>query len=87
MSLAKWSTIFLALGEASAFQLPLFHKSQQAPISVAGRDLVSSTALQDRIDPDNLLGRAKELYHIAEAAVDEYNHPTRVIGSQGMFYS
>lgn len=88
MGLAKLSTVLLVLGEASGFQIPLFSsKAQQAPVSVTGRDLISSTALQDRIDPDRLLNRAKELYHIAEAAVDEYGHPTRVIGSPGMFYS
>lgn len=88
MGLATLSTVLLVLGEAAGFQIPLFSsKAQQVPVSVTGRDLISSTALQGRIDPDNLLNRAKELYHIAEAAVDEYGHPTRVIGSPGMFYS
>lgn len=88
MGLAKLSTVLMVLGEAVGFQIPLFSSNtQQVPVSVTGRDLISSTVLQGRIDPDNLLSRARELYHIAEAAVDEYGHPTRVIGSQGMFYS
>jgi aminopeptidase Y len=31
----------------------------------------------------NLLDRAKVLYSLAERGIDEYNHPTRVIGSKG----
>ena len=80
MGFAKWSTILLAVGEVSAFQVPLF--SQKTPYTVSG-ELVSSTSLQDRIDIDALFGRAEKLYRIAESSVDEYGHPTRVIGSEG----
>lgn len=82
MGFAKWSTILLAIGEASAFQIPLF--SQKTPYTVSG-ELVSSTSLQDRIDIDALFGRAEKLYQIAESSIDEYGHPTRVIGSEGTF--
>lgn len=66
---------------ASALQLPL--SAPQAPVAGDARELVNSAALQQRISPDNLLGRAKELYRLAETTIDEYGHPTRVIGSQG----
>ena len=50
------------------------------------KPLVSSEKLQAKIDKHSLLSRAKELYEIAKASEDEYNHPTRVIGSPGRFY-
>lgn len=69
----------LLLGDAFAFQqLPLFD-----PASVAAKELVSSASLQERIHSDNLFDRAKTLYSIAQLGEDEYNHPTRVIGSKG----
>lgn len=86
MAFPKLAVAALAfLGSASATQSPLFESSKsQAPITDTSRDLVNSTELQALIDPENLIERAKELYRIAERAVDEYGHPTRVIGSQGM---
>ncbi|TEA20648.1 Aminopeptidase Y [Colletotrichum sidae] len=47
------------------------------------KPLVDTEALQDTIHADNLLVRAKELYEIAKLGEEEYNHPTRVIGSDG----
>lgn len=47
------------------------------------KDLVSSAALGGVITKENLMKRAHELYEIAELSFDEYNHPTRVIGSKG----
>jgi hypothetical protein len=41
--------------------------------------------LQNQIHVSNLLDRAKILYGLAERSIDEYNHPTRVIGSKGMY--
>lgn len=80
------------LGSVSAFrfQLPFFQ--DQAPLVDAGvntntntniKPLIDSEALQASISSDNLLARAKELYKIAKLGEDEYNHPTRVIGSEG----
>ncbi|KAI9933724.1 hypothetical protein ASPWEDRAFT_105410 [Aspergillus wentii DTO 134E9] len=84
MALAKLTAALLLFGEASALQLPLGHQPQhQAPVGVAGRELVDSASLQKTIHADNLLSRAKELYHIAESSIDEFGHPTRVIGSPG----
>ncbi|KAF2396299.1 Zn-dependent exopeptidase [Trichodelitschia bisporula] len=45
--------------------------------------LVDSEKLQALIKGDALLARAEKLYAIAQLSEDEYNHPTRVIGSEG----
>lgn len=84
MVLAKLTVALALLGEASAIQLPLsLPKIPHIPNAVTERKLVDSASLQERIDPDNLLARAKALFEVAGASVDEYNHPTRVIGSEG----
>lgn len=73
-----------SLASASATQQPLIKSETQSLISdYDSKPLVSSAALEARIKADNLFGRAKDLYRIAEKGVDEYNHPTRVIGSKG----
>lgn len=75
-----------ALGGVAALQLPLVSHEQVAlagkpdPVS---RPLIDTEALQDAIKAENLLSRAKELYEIAKLGEPEYNHPTRVIGSDG----
>ncbi|KAK2057437.1 peptidase family M28 [Colletotrichum caudatum] len=51
--------------------------------SSSKKPLVETKALQDTISAENLLSRAKELYDIAKLGEEEYNHPTRVIGSDG----
>ncbi|KAL3450010.1 hypothetical protein BJX65DRAFT_294257 [Aspergillus insuetus] len=56
---------------------------EQLPLGDVGKELVSSEALQSQIHVSNLLDRAKILYGLAERSIDEYNHPTRVIGSKG----
>lgn len=77
-------TAFALTAEGAALQLPLFGASEPQ-IPVAGKELISSSALQSQIDVGKLLNRAKRLYSIAELGSDEYNHPTRVIGSKGSF--
>lgn len=47
------------------------------------KPLINSELLQHRIQPHNLLYRAKILYGIAQSSIGEFNHPTRVIGSLG----
>lgn len=77
------------LGGAIAAQEPLFAAppaSLQVPV-IDSKELVSSESIQGRIKADNLLSRAKELYSIAELGEEEYNHPTRVIGSKGIVLS
>lgn len=77
-------TAFALTAEGAALQLPLFGASEPQ-IPVAGKELISSSALQSQIDVGKLLNRAKHLYSIAELGSDEYNRPTRVIGSKGSF--
>ena len=73
------------LGGVSALQdslqRPLGVGNEQ--VAVKSKPVVDSEALQASINGDKLLARAKELYEIAKLSEDEYNHPTRVIGSQG----
>ncbi|OJJ50775.1 hypothetical protein ASPZODRAFT_137914 [Penicilliopsis zonata CBS 506.65] len=79
----SWLAVALMLlGETFAAQLPLAQPAQKSP-AISDKELVSSSSLQDHIDADNLLERAKKLYSIAELSFDEYGHPTRVIGSKG----
>lgn len=80
------ATALALTGQCAALQLPPFGASVPQ-IPVAGKELISSSALQSQIDVGNLLKRAKHLYSIAELGSDEYNHPTRVIGSKGSFNS
>lgn len=60
----------------------------QQPIALSSsskqKHLVTSDALQADINEDALQKRAKALYKIAQEGVEDYGHPTRVIGSQGM---
>ncbi|KAL3478116.1 hypothetical protein BJX99DRAFT_269503 [Aspergillus californicus] len=76
------AAVLLALiSGISALRIPLFE--EQLPLADLQKGLVSSSGLQDQIQAGNLFDRAKVLYSLAERAVDEYNHPTRVIGSKG----
>ena len=54
-----------------------------ADTAAADKPLVDSEALQATISIEALLARAKDLFQIAHLSHDEYNHPTRVIGSAG----
>ncbi|KAF2675987.1 aminopeptidase-like protein Y [Lentithecium fluviatile CBS 122367] len=69
----------------AALQIPLLSPHQQAPLEAADKTkpLINSSALQDLISGDRLFTRAKKLFDIAKLGEDEYNHPTRVIGSAG----
>ena len=75
-----------SLAGASIIQQPLINPSgsQEALInSHDSKPLVSSEALEAQITEENLRKRAEQLYEIAQEGVEEYNHPTRVIGSEG----
>jgi hypothetical protein len=74
---------FTTLAASSALQQPL-HEAPNSQTPLSSKPLVNSTTLQDHITSDNLLKRAKKLFEIAQLGVAEYNHPTRVIGSDGM---
>jgi len=83
------SPIYLALSASflggEALQIPFLSSPYQATVQTTGetKPLVDSSALQDLVSKDRLLRRAQELYGIAKLGEDEYNHPTRVIGSAG----
>jgi len=74
-------------GVAAVQQVPLVDSSSAtSQVSIQGdKPLINSTALQELISGDRLMQRAQELYEIAKKGEEEYNHPTRVIGSQGGF--
>ena len=70
---------------ASVIQHPLQDTASagQALLNSNSKPLVNPKALEGHITSNNLLKRAKQLYAIAERGTKEYNHPTRVIGSEG----
>lgn len=72
---------------ASSLQIPLADLPPQEPLRSAEetKPLVNSSELQDLISGDRLMVRAKKLYEIAKLGEPEFNHPTRVIGSDGMY--
>ncbi|KAF2810460.1 Zn-dependent exopeptidase [Mytilinidion resinicola] len=76
------NAVFLSCATVSALQIPFL-----GPLipqnAITKKPLVSSEAIQADISSKALLKRAKELFKIAELGIDEYNHPTRVIGSKG----
>ncbi|OAL45829.1 aminopeptidase-like protein Y [Pyrenochaeta sp. DS3sAY3a] len=74
-----------ALTGATAFQIPLLSSSNQSPLGHVNetKPPVDSSELQNLISGERLMTRAKKLYEIAKLGEDEYNHPTRVIGSAG----
>lgn len=76
-----------AVAGTAALQIPFLstHSADQTYIesSHKSKPLVNSTELQDAISGDRLFARAKKLYEIAKSGEHEYNHPTRVIGSEG----
>jgi len=69
-----------SLATVYAAQEPLIN---QLPLATTPKVLVSSASLEADITKANLFKRAKDLYKIAELSHDEFNHPTRVIGSEG----
>jgi len=82
---SRWALCAAVTG-ATALQVPLLSSNNQALLGhpSGSKPLVNSTELQDLISGDRLLTRAKKLYEIAKLGEEEYNHPTRVIGSAGM---
>jgi aminopeptidase Y len=80
-TLAQCATI----AGAASLQIPLFWSSGEAPLDHPNgtKTEINSTELQELISGDRLYARAKKLFEIAKLGEDEYNHPTRVIGSAG----
>lgn len=86
MGISPVLALCAAFSSAAALQIPLLSSlNSQTPIEVANetKPLVNSSALQDLISGDRLDVRARKLYDIAKLGEEEYNHPTRVIGSAG----
>ncbi|KAF3033764.1 hypothetical protein E8E12_004585 [Didymella heteroderae] len=81
---SRWA-LCAAVTSATALQVPLLSSNNQALLGhpSGSKPIVNSTELQDLISGDRLLSRAKKLYEIAKLGEEEYNHPTRVIGSAG----
>jgi hypothetical protein len=83
-------TLCAAAAGTSALQIPLLSSYLQAPIAQSGhhetKSKINSSELQDLISGDRLFARAKALYEVAKRGEDEYNHPTRVIGSAGTLH-
>lgn len=85
----------LALGSASALQIPLQLPIQlpKLPWASSGGALhgdqltskptIDSEALQNKISVERLQKRAEDLYEIAKTSEEEFNRPTRAIGTQG----
>ena len=88
MVFASGFALCAAITGAVALQIPILSSHTQVPISYDGetKPLVNSTELQDTISADRLMARAKQMYEIAKLGEEEYNHPTRVIGSAGMLW-
>lgn len=81
-------TAAIAATGAAAVQVPLQNPLMnpslvQEPIEYEKLPLVDSEVLQERISSWNLEARSQVLYQIAQLSQEEYNHPTRVIGSKG----
>jgi aminopeptidase Y len=70
-----------SLAASSAIQYPLIQKADSG--TLVKKPLVSSKAIQHDIKKDALLERAKHLSTLADLSLEEYGHPTRVIGSKG----
>ncbi len=71
-----------AITSASPVQ-DLFYESLSSQAVINSKSVVSTEALQNHITSSKLKKRAEDLYKIAERSLDEYGHPTRVIGSEG----
>jgi len=78
-----------AITGAAALQIPLFSSNGQTPLGhpSGSKPMVNSTELQDLISGDRLMVRANKLYEIAKLGEEEFNHPTRVIGSAGRLHA
>lgn len=76
---------------ASARQLPLvaddsypsYNPAPSSPVVVSNGTTIDTKKLQADIDINKLVARAEALAKVADLSLPEYNHPTRVIGSQG----
>ncbi|KAI0967079.1 peptidase family M28 [Xylaria arbuscula] len=70
---------------SAQLQQPLLSPSESVLEAerTGAKPLVDSELLQAQISIDSLFERAEALYDIAKSSQDQFNHPTRVIGSEG----
>ncbi|KAK5634768.1 hypothetical protein RRF57_010481 [Xylaria bambusicola] len=79
-------SLIAAVATVSAqLQQPLFIPSEHVLETehTGSKPLVDTESLQARITTENLFKRADALYDIAKSSEEHFNHPTRVIGSEG----
>lgn len=72
-----------ATAVASPTQEILKLDSSSSQVIIDSKPLIDTEAIQALITAKGLKKRAEKLYEIAKLGEDEYNHPTRVIGSEG----
>lgn len=75
---------FAGVSAHQVVQQPL--ASDDLPSLWLKKPLVDTEALEATIQVDNLLARAQALFDAAKLSEDEYNRPTRVIGSAGTLH-
>lgn len=88
MPSTAWAALATLAACSHALQLPLQKPLDSHPVSAPSvdyskRPLIDTQELQDLIKVKNLYTRAEKLYDIAKTSEEEFNHPTRVIGSKG----
>ncbi|KAI0484862.1 Zn-dependent exopeptidase [Xylariaceae sp. FL0804] len=93
-SVKMWTTVRLSVAAAIALH-GLASAQLQVPLGSPGesgqdglrhkhtKPLVNSEDIQAAISAESLVKHAESFYDIAKSSEEEYNHPTRVIGSQG----
>jgi aminopeptidase Y len=74
LSLSSLAVVSAVLLPPKAYQQALINK----------KPLVTSEGIQSHVSPKRLLKSAEDLFELAELSIEEYAHPTRVIGSLGM---
>lgn len=73
------------LNQQQQLPLQLELSASSSSVEASKKPIVDSEELQASIKSKNLYKRAERLYEIAKLGQDEFNHPTRVIGSDGMY--
>ncbi|KAK5989774.1 Aminopeptidase Y [Cladobotryum mycophilum] len=71
------------LGHQMPLKEAVVGEKAQLRVSSDSKPLIGSEELQSSIKIGALMKRAEKLYEIAQTSEEEYNHPTRVIGSEG----
>lgn len=78
----KLTTLLLATGTV-ALQFDFQFEEAQYVLGSDSKPVIDSASLQSYINQKGLSHRANRLYEIAQQSINEFGHPTRVIGSPG----